>query len=253
MERRHARSIAPQHNSRSGILHAAAAAQTARRGERCSSASPSQQPRYLSSVRHPFLSLCHATCTPDERAHGRRMPRPRDVVSASDHRRTQLSRRTSVRFSMPVAVLFAAAGCHAAQADIVYEAVRSSVRPETDSRTAVVNLLDAKGTLLKLKVQSAQCHVRPPCSRNFYRQGRPHGHRQPECRGMVIHMQRRNTADSNVTYRLCAQALASTSPGSEERFRARRLLPGMAKRLREVCQPPDSTSHISRIKTLAAH
>lgn len=67
---------------------------------------------------------------------------------------------------MPVAVLFAAAGCHAAQADIVYEAVRSSVRPETDSRTAVVNLLDAKGTLLELKVQSAQRHVFLACSRH---------------------------------------------------------------------------------------
>jgi hypothetical protein len=37
-----------------------------------------------------------------------------------------------------------------------------------------------------------------------------------------------------VVHRSNTQALASTSPGSEERFRARRLLPGMAKRLREV-------------------
>jgi hypothetical protein len=57
-----------------------------------------------------------------------------------------------------ITVCSAAAGCGAARADIVYEAVRSSVRPETDSRTALVNLLDAKGTLLELKVRRLSCH-----------------------------------------------------------------------------------------------
>lgn len=70
---------------------------------------------------------------------------------------------------------------------------------------------------------------------------------------IVIHLHRQANADADAMHAPCAQALASTSPGSEERFRARRLLPGMAKRLREVCQPLDSTSHISSIKTLAAH
>ena len=49
-------------------------------------------------------------------------------------------------------------------------------------------------------------------------------------------MQTQASTDCGSLYCLGAQALASTSPGSEERFRARRLLPGMAKRLREVCQ-----------------
>lgn len=38
------------------------------------------------------------------------------------------------------------------------------------------------------------------------------------------------------------QALAATAPDSEERFRARRQLPGMAKRLREV-RPDCVTGH----------
>lgn len=42
---------------------------------------------------------------------------------------------------------------------MVYEAVRSSVRPETDPETAVVNLLDAKGTLLELKVPPSNCYL----------------------------------------------------------------------------------------------
>ena len=95
---------------------------------------------------------------------------------ASDHRCTQISRQhINVRVSQQWVCCFAAAGDRAAQADIVYEAVRSSARPETDSRTAVVNLLDAKGTLLELKVQSVHCHVHPSCSRNFDMHGSPHG------------------------------------------------------------------------------
>jgi hypothetical protein len=114
----------------------------------------------------------------------------------------------------------------------VYEAVRSSVRPETNSRTAVVNLLDAKGTLLELKV-----HTLPRAS--ILQPQLPHAGESTwalvaRVPGVVIQVQRRRRADSGVMYRLYAQALASTSPGSEERFRARRLLPGMAKRLREV-------------------
>lgn len=116
----------------------------------------------------------------------------------------------------------------------MYEAVRSSVRPETDSRTAVVNLLDAKGTLLELKVQYTRCHVHPACCLYFHMRGPSAWALVAQAPGVVIHMLRRKGADRNVTYSLCAQALASTSPGSEERFRARRLLPGMAKRLREV-------------------
>ncbi len=46
-----------------------------------------------------------------------------------------------------------------ARADIVYDAVRSSVRPQTDQETAVVNLLDAKGTLRELEV-GAGCRLR---------------------------------------------------------------------------------------------
>jgi hypothetical protein len=64
----------------------------------------------------------------------------------------------------------------------VYEAVRSSVRPETDSRTAVVNLLDAKGTLLELKVQCAYCHCRSCCSPQYYVRGNLTWARQLNCR-----------------------------------------------------------------------
>lgn len=47
------------------------------------------------------------------------------------------------------------AGPGPARADIVYDAVRSSVRPQTDDKTAVVTLLDARGTLMELKVRTA--------------------------------------------------------------------------------------------------
>lgn len=45
------------------------------------------------------------------------------------------------------------AGPGPARADIVYDAVRSAVRPQTDDETAVVTLLDARGTLMELKVR----------------------------------------------------------------------------------------------------
>ena len=69
---------------------------------------------------------------------------------------------------------------------------------------------------------------------------------------MITHWQTRERTDSGVMCRLGAQALASTSPGSEERFRARRLLPGMAKRLREVCCPRGLAPPMGMTKTRAA-
>ncbi len=38
-----------------------------------------------------------------------------------------------------------------------------------------------------------------------------------------------------VTFLVLLQALAATAPNSQERFEARRVLPGMASRLRQVC------------------
>jgi len=66
------------------------------------------------------------------------------------------------------------------KADILQDATRAVVRPGEEVETAVVKLLDARGTLLELR------------------------------------------------------ELAATAPNSDERFRARRILPGMAKRLREL-------------------
>lgn len=114
------------------------------------------------------------------------------------------------------------AGCRPARADIVYDAVRSSVRPATaDQETAVVTLLDAKGTLLELKVHkiAPACTLAVSLKRCLRR-----------CCGWVCEASELLIC----TIQLHAQALASTVPSSEERFRARRILPGMAKRLREA-------------------
>lgn len=67
-----------------------------------------------------------------------------------------------------------------AQADLIRDLVKGYVRPDVAADQAIMQLMDARGTLLELK------------------------------------------------------ALAATAPNSQERFEARRVLPGMATRLRQV-------------------
>lgn len=43
------------------------------------------------------------------------------------------------------------------RADILQDATRAVVRPEEEVETAVVKLLDARGTLLELRVHSLRC------------------------------------------------------------------------------------------------
>lgn len=54
-----------------------------------------------------------------------------------------------------------------------------------------------------------------------------------------------------MTYRGILQNLAETDADSNERFQARRLLPGMAKRLREVIHT--SGQHASGLQKLHVH
>ena len=83
----------------------------------------------------------------------------------------------------------------------------SYVRPELADEQAVVILMDAVGTLKELKA------------------------------GMYCLHRLRPAACCGVHLSLLMQRLAATDQKSELRFRSRALLPGMAKRLREVSMP----------------
>ncbi len=57
-----------------------------------------------------------------------------------------------------------------------------------------------------------------------------------------------------VTFLVLLQALAATAPNSQERFEARRVLPGMASRLRQVCfyllLSMQSTMHVCIVRSM---
>lgn len=95
-----------------------------------------------------------------------------------------------------------------ASANIFQDYVERTQRPEVSPDQAVVQLLDARGVLYELRVR--------PCSLPLI------SHLQLRCIPYIL------------PEALVLQDLAKTDKNSDERFRARSLLPGIAKRLREV-------------------
>lgn len=99
---------------------------------------------------------------------------------AEQCRSTAVYRRQLLQSTCAVISLGLLGTVKPAQADVIRDLVKGYIRPEVAADQAIMQLLDARGTLLELK------------------------------------------------------ALAVTSPNSQERFEARRILPGMATQLRKV-------------------
>ena len=100
------------------------------------------------------------------------------------------------------------------------------VRPELGSTDALVMMMDARGMLYELKA-SAQLACTPSCMCSCSR----HPVRCALAQNLKTKVQ---SSEPEYIY---DQDLAATPKDSRERFEARRLLPGMAKRIREVCGP----------------
>lgn len=119
------------------------------------------------------------------------------------------------------------------------------LRPEVPAETAIVALMDARGVLYELRVCTSGLVMPLPGSLSLPVTSAASNVREPlqlEWRPLLTavsparHDRLRGKSHLSVLYpdESAAQDLAATSPDSRERFEARRLLPGMAKRLREV-------------------